>query len=80
MTSDDNDLAMALSSGTKDLIDLTPRNRIESLLFKLAWRSYPLFHSREHDWICRLPSSVSELPSTDRLLRSPILPIRLSPI
>ncbi|KAF8328293.1 DNA polymerase family A-domain-containing protein [Amanita rubescens] len=111
MSSNDNDLATALSSGSKDLddriqelaarvmdearkdpesvieepkapavcwpkwywdltkpkkslppgtIDLTPRNRIAPLLFKLAWRGYPLFHSREHGWIYRVPSSVSE--------------------
>ncbi|KAF8328759.1 hypothetical protein F5887DRAFT_1186091 [Amanita rubescens] len=41
-------------------IDLAPRNRVASLLFELAWRGYPLFHSRKHGCIYRVPSSVSE--------------------
>ncbi|KAF8328298.1 DNA polymerase family A-domain-containing protein [Amanita rubescens] len=117
MSSNDNDLATALSSGSKDLddriqklaarvmdearkdsesvvvqdpwfsqLDWSPKKKTKRkeqeepksptftsrydrshptkpnvpLLFKLAWRGYPLFHSREHGWIYRVPSSISE--------------------
>ncbi|KAF7308725.1 POLAc domain-containing protein [Mycena chlorophos] len=38
-------------------LDITIRNRIAPLLLKLSWLGWPLFHSREHGWIFRVPSS-----------------------
>ncbi|KAF7294449.1 POLAc domain-containing protein [Mycena kentingensis (nom. inval.)] len=40
-------------------LDITIRNRLAPLLLKLSWRDWPLFHSREHGWIFRVPSSAS---------------------
>ncbi|KAF8319213.1 hypothetical protein F5887DRAFT_1033867 [Amanita rubescens] len=56
------------------MIDLTPRNRIAPLLFKLAWRCYPLFHSREYGWIYRVPS-ISE--TSKRIVSDVLQPCRL---
>ena len=35
-------------------VDLTPRTRIASLLLRLSWQGWPLFHSREHGWTYRV--------------------------
>ncbi|KAG5651095.1 hypothetical protein H0H81_009871 [Sphagnurus paluster] len=43
-----------LSPGT---LDITVRNRIAPLLLRLSWLSWPLFHSREHGWVFRVPSN-----------------------
>ncbi|KAF8631471.1 hypothetical protein AX15_002384 [Amanita polypyramis BW_CC] len=51
------DLAKPKKGVPPGIIDITPRNRIAPLLLKLAWRGYPLYHSREHGWIYRAPSS-----------------------
>ncbi|KAJ7050477.1 DNA polymerase family A-domain-containing protein [Mycena amicta] len=40
-------------------LDITIRNRIAPLLLKLSWLGWPLFHSREHGWIFRVPSSAT---------------------
>ncbi|KAJ7583649.1 gamma DNA-directed DNA polymerase [Mycena floridula] len=37
-------------------LDVTTRNRVSPLLLKMSWHGYPLFHSREHGWIFRVPS------------------------
>jgi len=36
-------------------LDITVRNRIAPLLLRLSWLGFPLFHSREHGWIFRVP-------------------------
>ncbi|KAG6850420.1 hypothetical protein H0H93_013645 [Arthromyces matolae] len=38
-------------------LDITVRNRIAPLLFRLSWQGWPLFHSREHGWTFRVPSA-----------------------
>ncbi|KAJ7090279.1 DNA polymerase family A-domain-containing protein [Mycena belliarum] len=40
-------------------LDITVRNRIAPILLKLSWLNWPLFHSREHGWMFRVPSSAS---------------------
>ncbi|KAJ6591761.1 DNA polymerase family A-domain-containing protein [Mycena vulgaris] len=40
-------------------LDITVRNRIAPLLLKLSWLNWPLFHSREHGWMFRVPASAS---------------------
>lgn len=40
-------------------LDITVRNRIAPLLLKLSWLDWPLFHSREHGWMFRVPASAS---------------------
>ena len=52
------DLTKPKKDAPPGTIDLSPRNRIAPLLLKLAWRGYPLHHSREHGWIYRVPSSI----------------------
>ncbi|KAF9234751.1 DNA polymerase family A-domain-containing protein [Melanogaster broomeanus] len=51
-----------LAKPKKDLppatLDITVRNRISPILLRLSWMGYPLFHSREHGWTFRVPSSV----------------------
>ncbi|KAL1666868.1 DNA polymerase family A-domain-containing protein [Schizophyllum commune] len=41
-------------------MDLTVRNRLAPLLFRLSWLGHPLFHSREHGWVYRVPTSQLE--------------------
>ena len=43
-----------LSPGT---VDITIRNRFSPLLLKLSWQGWPLFYSREHGWIFRVPAN-----------------------
>ena len=38
-------------------LDITVRNRIAPLLLRLSWLGWPLFHSREHGWMFRVPSN-----------------------
>ncbi|KAF9652778.1 hypothetical protein BDM02DRAFT_3108903 [Thelephora ganbajun] len=38
-------------------IDITIRTRFSPLLLKLSWQGWPLFHSKEHGWIFRVPAS-----------------------
>ncbi|KAG6918026.1 hypothetical protein DXG01_016878 [Tephrocybe rancida] len=38
-------------------LDITVRNRIAPLLFHLSWLGWPLFHSREHGWTFRVPTT-----------------------
>ncbi|KAF7370769.1 POLAc domain-containing protein [Mycena sanguinolenta] len=40
-------------------LDITVRNRLAPILLKLSWLNWPLFHSREHGWIFRVPASAS---------------------
>ncbi|KAF8216340.1 DNA polymerase family A-domain-containing protein [Mycena galopus ATCC 62051] len=40
-------------------LDITVRNRLAPLLLKLSWLNWPLFHSREHGWVFRVPASAS---------------------
>ena len=49
-------------------LDLTVRTRIAPLLLRLSWMGYPLCHSREHGWVFRVPTSVTDFKS-----RSPAL-------
>ncbi|KAF7800115.1 hypothetical protein EIP86_011360 [Pleurotus ostreatoroseus] len=37
-------------------LDLTVRNRFAPILLRLSWQGWPLFHSREHGWVVRVPS------------------------
>lgn len=37
--------------------DLTPRTRCAPLLLRLSWQGWPLFHSLEHGWTYRVPST-----------------------
>ena len=50
-----------LTAPKKDLppgtVDITIRTRFAPLLLKLKWRSWPLFHSREHGWMFRVPAN-----------------------
>ena len=39
-------------------LDITVRNRISPILLCLSWMDHPLFHSREHGWTYRVPSTV----------------------
>ncbi|KAG6861646.1 hypothetical protein C0995_013648 [Termitomyces sp. Mi166 len=39
-------------------LDITVRNRIAPLLFRLSWLGWPLYHSREHGWTFRVPANV----------------------
>ncbi len=36
-------------------VDITVRSRLAPLLLRLSWSNWPLFHSREHGWIFRVP-------------------------
>ena len=38
-------------------LEITVRSRIAPLLLRLSWSGYPLFHSREHGWTFRVPST-----------------------
>ncbi|KAJ9105263.1 hypothetical protein QFC21_001630 [Naganishia friedmannii] len=38
-------------------LDLTVRKRVAPLLLRLRWKGYPLFYSREHGWLYRIPSA-----------------------
>ncbi|KAG6845692.1 hypothetical protein H0H87_004953 [Tephrocybe sp. NHM501043] len=38
-------------------LDITVRNRIAPLLFRLSWLGWPLFHSREHGWTFRVSAN-----------------------
>ena len=50
-----------LTAPNRDLppgtVDITIRNRFAPLLLKLSWQGWPLFRSREHGWIFRVPAS-----------------------
>ncbi|KAK7469280.1 DNA-directed DNA polymerase gamma mip1 [Stygiomarasmius scandens] len=63
-----------LTKPKKDLppgsLDITIRNRMAPLLLKMTWYGHPLFYSREHGWIFRVPSSLLESTSqADAVLR-----------
>ncbi|KAG9308217.1 DNA polymerase family A-domain-containing protein [Chiua virens] len=51
-----------LARPKKDLppgtLDITVRNRISPILLRLSWLGHPLFHSREHGWMFRVPTTV----------------------
>ena len=50
-----------LTAPNKDLppgtVDITIRTRFAPLLLKLSWQGWPLFRSREHGWIFRVPAN-----------------------
>ena len=50
-----------LTAPKKDLppgtVDITIRTRFAPLLLKLSWQGWPLFHSKEHGWIFRVPAN-----------------------
>ncbi|KAL1740360.1 DNA polymerase family A-domain-containing protein [Schizophyllum fasciatum] len=47
-------------------MDLTVRNRLAPLLFRLRWHGHPLFHSREHGWVYRVPTAQLEAEDGSR--------------
>ncbi|KAE9393190.1 hypothetical protein BT96DRAFT_1052407 [Gymnopus androsaceus JB14] len=49
-------------------LDITIRNRNSPLLLKMSWQGFPLFYSREHGWIFRVPPSSS--PSFSKVLQA----------
>lgn len=53
------DLAKPKKGMDPGTIDITVRNRIASLLLRLSWLGWPLFHSREHGWAFRVPSNAN---------------------
>lgn len=61
------DLAAPKSGKAPGILDLTPRTRVSSLLLRLSWRGFPLFHSREHGWTFRVdPKSLVLLVSRQK--------------
>jgi DNA polymerase gamma 1 len=36
-------------------LDLTVRKRVAPLLLRLQWKGFPVFYSREHGWLYRIP-------------------------
>jgi len=38
-------------------LDLTTKKSVAPLLLRLQWQGFPLFHSREHKWLYRIPKS-----------------------
>ncbi|KAF9524671.1 gamma DNA-directed DNA polymerase [Crepidotus variabilis] len=38
-------------------LDVTVRTRVAPILLRLSWSGYPLFHSREHGWTFRVPTT-----------------------
>lgn len=48
------DLAKPREGAPRGTIDITVRNRFSPLLLRLDWLGHPLFHSRQHGWICRV--------------------------
>jgi DNA polymerase gamma 1 len=53
------DLAKPKKNMDPGTLDITVRNRIAPLLLRLSWMEWPLFHSREHGWIFRVPSNAN---------------------
>ncbi|KAF5385731.1 hypothetical protein D9757_005495 [Collybiopsis confluens] len=54
-------------------LDITIRNRFSPLLLKMSWHGFPLFYSREHGWIFRVPlitDSAAEATAKEKLKRS----------
>jgi DNA polymerase gamma 1 len=41
------------------VLDITVRNSLSPILLRLSWLGWPLFRSREHGWIFRVPRSQS---------------------
>ncbi|KIJ59991.1 hypothetical protein HYDPIDRAFT_43688 [Hydnomerulius pinastri MD-312] len=52
------DLAKPKKDAPPGTLDITVRTRISPILLHLSWMGHPLFHSREHGWTFRVPSSV----------------------
>ncbi|EJD41104.1 hypothetical protein AURDEDRAFT_169883 [Auricularia subglabra TFB-10046 SS5] len=49
-----------------DELDLTTRSAVAPLLLKLGWRGHPLFRSREHGWMYRVPrDKLHEVPAQE---------------
>ena len=49
------DLAKPREGVPRGTIDITVRNRFAPLLLRLGWLGHPLFHSRQHGWLFRVP-------------------------
>ena len=61
------DLAKPREGVPRGTIDITVRNRFSPLLLRLGWLGHPLFHSRQHGWLCRV-SPGSEFTTRQRPL------------
>jgi len=48
-------------------LDITTRSRVAPLLLRMSWYEYPLFHSREHGWVFRVPQSKIQSDNFKRL-------------
>ena len=61
-----------LTAPNKDLppgtVDITIRTRFAPLLLKLSWQGWPLFRSREHGWIFRVPANEEFISRTKPLV------------
>ncbi|EGO04129.1 hypothetical protein SERLA73DRAFT_102478 [Serpula lacrymans var. lacrymans S7.3] len=53
------DLAKPKKDMPPGSLDITVRNRIAPILLRLSWLGWPLFHSREHGWMFRVPNNVN---------------------
>jgi DNA polymerase gamma 1 len=51
------DLAKPKKDTPPGTVDITVRTRIAPILLRLSWLGWPLFHSREHGWTFRVPST-----------------------
>ncbi|KIK52080.1 hypothetical protein GYMLUDRAFT_100859 [Collybiopsis luxurians FD-317 M1] len=49
------DLTKPKKGSSPGSLDITIRNRFSPLLLKMSWHGFPLFYSREHGWIFRVP-------------------------
>ena len=49
------DLAKPRAGAPRGSIDITVRNRFAPLLLRLGWLGHPLFYSRQHGWLFRVP-------------------------
>ncbi|KAH7887225.1 DNA polymerase family A-domain-containing protein [Phlebopus sp. FC_14] len=49
------DLAKPKKDMPPGTLDITVRNRVAPILLNLSWMGWPLFHSREHGWVFRVP-------------------------
>lgn len=46
-------------------LDLTTKKSVAPLLLRLQWQGYPLFFSREHKWLYRVPNHVHSTEKAD---------------
>ena len=50
------DLTAPKKESPPGTVDITIRTRFSPLLLKLSWQGWPLFRSKEHGWIFRVPA------------------------